>query len=284
MTMKFSTTHPLNRALLFLSMTVGIGALHAQNLNDAREPLAPRLESYISAAKGGDRATASKLFQEANECLAMQRVDDRTSALQRDKHSVLNDPNGQRGEEAQMLERMEGAQRRADASRVMCEGTETQITNEKIYDIALTAAKLGDAAATACFIASPWPVETKDIDPSKALQYRDEAETLEDRAIEKGDWRVVQAMAIATSGNAHGGYAFYIQKQDFPAQLRYNKLLRLGATTNSDEAKNLDISIEALSARVSAVDVAKADVWARSMYARYYSTVPHRAQSAACDA
>ena len=282
--MKINSKFPLNHALIFLSMTVCVGSLHAQNTNDVREPLAPRLDSYSIAAKHGDLAAASKLFKEANECLAMQRVDDRASALQHDKHSVLNDPNGQRGEAAQALDKLESAQQRADASRTMCAGTENKINNENIYDIALTAAKLGDAAATACFIASPWPVETRDVDASKAVQYREEAGTLESRAIEKGDWRIVQAMAIAMSGNGHGGYALYIQKQDFAAQLRYNKLLRLGAATNSDEAKSLDLSIEALSARISTADVVKADEWAHEMYTRYYSNTPRQGQTAACDA
>jgi hypothetical protein len=284
MTMNFCAAHRLNYGFLFLSMTLSCGALHAQGVDAAREPLAANFDSYNAAAKRGDLAVASKLFKEASECLAMRRIDERMSSRLSDRHSILNDRDRQGGSEDKTLVEMKGAQQRADASRTMCEGTKNIISNENIYDMALTAAKLGDTAASACFIAAPWPVENKDVDLSKARQYRDEAEILGESAIKKGNWRVVQAMASAASGFGNGGYSSYIYKQDFVAQLRYEKLLRLGATPDRDEAKNLDLAIQILSSRVSSADIATADEWAHKIYTKFYSTVPLPAQSTACGA
>lgn len=278
-----STCDAARRALLLLALAAAVSTFWAEAADAVREPLASRIESESAAAARGDSAAASRLFKDAAECLVVEYIDARMSAQAADKHSVINDPGAWHGEAPQVLERIASARMRADRSRDMCAGTASKVTNETIYDMALTAAKLGDKAAIACFLSTPRPGDSKGIDPAKALQYQQEADALKSRGIEKGDWRIVQAMSIAASDIFPYGYAVYIQKADSVARLRYFKLLRLGTPVGSEEAKNLDLSVQIMSSRVPADAVPQADEWARKMYSMYYSTIPPNTSMQPCD-
>lgn len=261
-----------------VSAYVSAGVANAQDPSQDRvqEPLAATFDNSYYAARHGDAKAAAKLFKESNECLTVSHIDNRMRTLLADKNSLLNRPSehDSSSEEDKTIARMEQAAKRADASRAMCEGLEDKVTNEKIYDIALTSAKLGDAAAAACFIMAPWPVEQRDVDPTKAREYRDEAPVIEEKALNQGDWRVVRALAVSAASSGYGGYAGYIYHHDASAQLRYTKLIRLGTPSDSDEAKNLDLAIQVLTAQVSAADASEADEGAHKLYASKYSTLP----------
>lgn len=276
--------YAVRRGLIFALVASCFGTFSARAADAVREPLAPRIDRERAAAERGDAAAASRLFNDATECLAAQRIDQRLTIQKTDKHSPINDPAAWHGEAPEILEKMASARQRADRSLAMCADIGGKITNEKMYAIALTAAKLGDKAAIACFLTSVWPVDAKDIDPARAAYYRQEAEILKSNGIEKGDWRIVQAMNIAATDTLPYGYAVYIQKTDSVARLRYFKLLRLGTFSGSEEAKNLDGSIEIMSERVPADAVPQADAWARDMYTKYYSTIPPNTKMQPCDA
>jgi hypothetical protein len=207
----------------------------------------------------------------------------RLAITRADKHSVINDPDAYKGTAAETLKSVDSAQRRVDLSLSMCTGTAAKLPPEAMYDIALTAAKLGDKQAIACFLFAAWP-NSKDVDPAKGAEYRQEAEYFRNHAVEKGDWRIVQAMFSASSGTLSYGYATYIQAPDEVAQLRYARLLRLGTLPETEEARNLDLSIQILSHAVPPEVSAQTDEWAHLMYAKYYSTLPPSTQRIACDA
>jgi hypothetical protein len=276
--------HAVLRERVLFALALAIGAFSAEAADAVREPLAPRIDSESAAAARGDSVAAARLFNDAAECLAVQRIDARLAIQQTDKHSAINDPAAWHGEAPQVLKRMDSARQRADRSLDMCAGTAGKITNETIYGMALTAAKLGDKAAIACFLSAPWGVNSKDVDPVKALQYRQEAKVLKSHGIEKGDWRIVQAMIVAASDTLPYGYAVFTQESDDVARLRYFKLLRLGTPAGTEEAKNLDGSVEIMSSRVPPDAVPQADEWARTMYSKYYAAIPPNTRFLPCDA
>lgn len=270
---------PMNRGLLALCLVTAIGCANAQSTISSKVPLVSVFDEYSAAANQGDLAAASELFEKSRECLLVRRIDSHMTWLQSlnttQKNGIL---------EGAHLEKSKAAQRRAEASMAMCQGSESKVTTSTIYDIALTAARLGDVPASACFMASFWQVSKSDVDRTKAVQYKGAAEYLATHMIEKGDWNFVQAMIIASAPGLRTGYAAYIQSDDTAAQLRYSKLLRLGVTPNSDDAKNLDLSISILSDRLQPKEIGKADEWAHAMFARYYISQPRPTVLSACDA
>ncbi|MDQ0008203.1 hypothetical protein J2T07_000362 [Luteibacter jiangsuensis] len=270
---------PMKHGIRALCLVASIGCASAQSTISSKAPLASVFDEYSAAAGQGNLSAASELFEKSRDCLLVHRIDSTTTWLQSlstaQRDSIL---------EGTRLDKSRASKRRAEASRAMCRGSESKVTTSTIYDIALTAARLGDVSASACFMASLWPVSNSDVDRTKAAQYKSSAEYLATHMIEKGDWNFVQAMIIASAPGLRAGYAAYIQSDDAAAQLRYSKLLRLGVEPNSEDAKNLDRSISILSDRLQPEEIGKADEWAHGMFARYYISQPRPTVLSACDA
>ena len=266
-----------------LCVIASIGA-NAQSAINSKTPLVTVFDQYSAAANQGSLSAASELFEESRECILVHRIDAQMAWLQSDKNSFVNAPEKDGPLLSSHLEKMEGARRRAESSRVMCQGFERKVTTKNIYDIALTAARLGDNSASACFMASPWTVANADMDRAKGAKYKTAAEYLATHVIEKGDWHFVQAMVAASAPGMRYGYAAYIQSEDASAQLRYSMLLRFGVAPNSDDAKNLDRAISILSDSLRPEQVGKADEWAHDMFNRYYISQARPTVLSACDA
>jgi hypothetical protein len=277
---KFSST------FIFASLAATASLCGAQEHHVVNQPLAASFDKYSLAAERGDSEAASRLFRESKECLIVEQIDTRLSALISDKHSSLNylDSRDSVAKRSTDLNKTAGAAAEADASRAMCAGLEGRLDNEKMYGIALRAAELGDTEATACFISAPWTVEAAAVDIAKAKEYGAEAKVIGDQALAAGDWRVVRALANAAAGSSAVGYAPYIHHLDHAAQLRYTELLRLGAAPGSSDANNLDLAINILSSEMTPAEVSAAEQWARKMYSGKYSTIPYHMASSACRA
>jgi len=280
---KIFGTAPIKHGLMSLCVVASIGA-NAQSAIGSKTALVTAFDQYSAAANQGSLSAASELFEKSRECLLVRRIDSQMAWLQSDKNSFVNAPEKDGPLLSSHIEKMEGARKRAESSRAMCQGSESKVTAKNIYDVALTAARLGDNSASACFMASPWTVANADVDKAKAAQYKTAAEYLEKHMIEKGDWHFVQAMAIASAPGMRYGYAAYIQNGDPALQLRYSMLLRLGVAPNSDDAKNLDRAISILSDSLRPEQVGKADEWAHDMFNRYYVSQSRPTVLSACDA
>lgn len=284
MKVKIFGAAPIKHGLMSLCVVASISCACAQSAINPKTALVAAFDQYSVAANHGSLSAASELFGKSRECLLVHRIDSRMAWLQSDKNSFVNAPEKDGPLLSSHLEKMGAARRRAELSRTFCQGSERKVTTNNIYDIALTAARLGDISASACFMASPWTVENADVDKAKGTQYKSAAEYLATHMIEKGDWHFVQAMVIASAPGMRYGYAAYIQNEDAAAQLRYTKLLRLGVASNSDDAKNLDLSISILSDRLRPETVGKADEWAHDMFNRYYVSQSRPTSLSACDA
>lgn len=221
--------------------------------------LVDTFDAAWAAARRGDPSAASALFRASRECIRVRR-NDHLRALLANVPDLANHPAG------------EAYRQRIERWRPMCEGSELKVTEGSMYDIALTAARLGDIDAAACFVAAPWGDSR--VDRSKRGAYRAAFDEIVEQALPRGDWRFVQAMVSASSTIMSTGYAAMIHHPDAAQLLRYMKLLRLGAIPGSAYATELDVSIDIVADQLQPQVITDADAWADGMFRRYYIAQP----------
>lgn len=184
---------------------------------------------------------------------------------------VLSAPTGEVDDEAQK-EILDRAQRKMDDAarlKTLCSGVTEDMLGH-LASVTLRAAQLGDAAARDCYVhrgplANPKGV----IDSPESLgRYRAEAPALIGKALENGDWKMVDMLVYAhwpgTTSLLSG-----LVGHDLLQYYRYLKLFRLGA--DADSASRLDRQLDDAASSLAPEQKAEADAWAQSMFERHFS-------------
>jgi hypothetical protein len=242
-------------------------------------PLSQTYHTLKARADAGDGAAAARFYHDVRGCFSA-RVKLGTLAT---RISLVADPAifpaGTKPSAKQQQERdqhLADLRQELDAAKriaAQCDGlNEEQL---RLAPAALTAARLGDKAASDCYI-SGMPLFVGGIldHPEWLVQYKDNALAIANNALAAGDWSVVGELqrAYAPTG-FHFGPLADLTGIDPVMNYRLLRLQRLGAT-NEQAAQSLDRMIAAVVQDLSGNAIGEGDAWAQDTFAKYFSSVP----------
>jgi len=232
-------------------------------------PLAGIYDELKARADGGDKEAASRLFTEAQRCFSARQA---VRMLPRSANFFLEEDTSKLSAEElsqreKHLANLEEHLAKVRAENELCEG----ISHEQLQlaPLALQAAQLGDAAASDCYVSGILLYSGGLLDhPEWLTQYKSNAMTIAQAALEHGDWRMVAALrnaygetlSVVPLGQLTGG--------DVVQYYRYLKLQRLGATDKNAVALGRQLADAAQS--LTTADQNAGDAWAQEMYSRFF--------------
>lgn len=234
-------------------------------------PLAQTYDELKARADAGDAAAASRLFSEAQHCFQTRQT---VRFLPHAANIILNEDTSkldadELSKHEKRLADMEQNLAKAKSENEPCEGlSDAQL---QLTPLALQAAQLGDTAASDCYVSGFLLYSGGLLDhPEWLQQYKSNAMTIAQAALEQGDWRMVASLR-----NAYGqtiGSAFTPLAQltggDRVQYYRYLKLQLLGATDKN--ANSLGRQVAEAAQSLTAVDVNAGDAWAQDIYLRFF--------------
>jgi hypothetical protein len=237
-------------------------------------PLAQTYADLKARADAGDAAAASRLFHDIFRCVMAreQLLSAPTTAallLEGDTSKLSAEQLTAREKHLANLEETLGKARR---NTQLCEGLDE--TQSLLTPVMLQAARLGDVAASNCYVAGNMLADPRLFDhPEWLTEYKANALAMAQAGVAQGDWGMVAQLQHAY---ARDGYAMLalgrITGPDPVQNYRYLKLRRLGA--NSQNAPYYDKNLAFVAHDLSADEVAAGDAWAQDTYLRYFSAVP----------
>jgi hypothetical protein len=241
--------------------------------------LAQIYDELKARADTGDVAAASRLYETVQQCLT---VVGNVVALQTmlDQYGS-QDTRGQNAEELARREKTIASMQRqlAQDSAIeagVCAGVSP--TQLQIMPAALRAAQLGDDAAANCYVGMPMAYAHGLIDhPEWLAQYKQQALTLADAAISRGDWTMVVQLqhAYAEPFYADGGLLHQLTGTDLAIAYRYTKLLRLGTERATDISVSfLDQQLIHAYQTLPESVIRAGDAWADDVYKRDFNSNP----------
>jgi hypothetical protein len=234
-------------------------------------PLAKIYDDLKARADGGDKEAASRLFTEAQRCFSARQE---VRMLPRSANFFLDEDTSKLSAEElsqheKHLANLEQRLAKVRAESALCEGLSDE--QLQLAPLALQAAQLGNAAASDCYVSGILLYTGGLLDhPEWLAQYKNNAMTIAQAALERGDWRMVAALrdaygvtlSIFPLGQLTGG--------DAVQYYRYLKLQQLGATDKNSAA--LDRQLADAAQSLTAVDQNAGDAWAQEMYLRFFSS------------
>lgn len=233
-------------------------------------PLAQNFGDLLARSQRGDADAATRLYRKLARCLTAEAAIRESALLAED---ALAEPTDETSTEAQR-NRLDLAQRKNEAAtrlKSLCAGV-TDAMLGHLASATLQAARLGDAAARDCYVhRGPLANPADMIDRPESLGvYRTEIPALIEKALEQGDWKMVDMLAYAYQpGNVSvlGGAVGHDRLQHY----RYLKLFRLGA--DAAATPGLDRRLDEAANTLAPEQRAEADAWAQSMFERHFSGV-----------
>jgi hypothetical protein len=243
-------------------------------LPPADTPLKRVFDELKARADAGDPTAASRLYRDTQRCRYVAYVN-RTVADVVKRMLTQNTANMSAQQVAlreTMLGQMQHQLDEARQNQAFCEGmTDTQLN--QLLPMAFRAAQLGDNDAADCYIGGPFLMQDGILDhPEWLTQYKQNAMSVADHAVQRGDWTMVAQLRAAYAGTFDLDDFSQITGYDPALQYRYLKLQRLGADTKDIEFFQNEIG--ALTPSLSETDIASGDAWANDAFRRYFSTRP----------
>ncbi len=237
-------------------------------------PLAQVYADLKARADAGDAPAAARLYHDVGRCLHTHDVltnqaraagwmlEDDTSKLDAD----------QLARRERRLGTIEDDLAKARASSSLCDGvTPAQL---QLAPAALRAAQLGDAQAADCYVGAGLTAGGGLLDHPEWLQdYKDNALSLANAAVEQGDWAMVGQLQRAYAQSNGAGLLGQVTGADPSQAYAYLKLRSLGAVTpqgNSYLSRQLADAAQNLPADA----VTQGDTWAQSTYQQYFGATP----------
>lgn len=237
-------------------------------------PLAQVYADLKTRADAGDAQAASRLYRDVGRCLHARDVlanqsraagwmlEDDTSKLDAD----------QLARRERRLGTIEDELAKARANSGLCEGaTPAQL---QLAPVALRAAQLGDAQAADCYVGAGLTAGGGLLDHPEWLQdYKANALSLANAAVEQGDWAMVNQLQRAYAQSNGAGLLAQVTGGDPSQAYAYLKLRSLGAVTpqgNSFLSRQLADAAQNLPADA----VTQGDTWAQSTYQQYFGANP----------
>jgi len=174
-------------------------------------------------------------------------------------------------EREENLARLEQQIEDARAQNAGCKGlTDAQL---QLAPLALQAAKLGDAAASRCYVSGIFLYTGGLLDhPEWLTQYTSNALPLAQTAIERGDWTMVAQLRNGYTGELAIAPLGQLLGVDPAQAYRYLKLQRLGSSEGS--VSRLEEELATATRELSAEQIAEGDSWAQDAYLRYFGGQP----------
>lgn len=244
-------------------------------------PLRTSFAQLYGEASAGSQPAAERLFGEAAACLHVDTIRESLDLLARRHDWLLTSSDYFKAEgdagtvrQAKLLEEVAQNIQRVQGAAAACQGSDALLANGRIYELAHIAAERGDDAAAACLLTPIFPAP--DLSETEANAYREDAFRLGSAAIEHGSWDAVKAMLSTYNPAYPAGYERYLAQQDPAGQLKYTRLLRMGAPDGSPFAQALDQAIAMLASTVGQQADDAARDWARQTYRQsfFYSGPP----------
>jgi len=237
-------------------------------------PLTQVYDELKARADGGDSAAASRLFHDIFRCVVAreQLLSAPTTAallLEGDTSKLSAEQLTAREKHLAELEETLGKARR---NSQLCEGLDE--TRSLLTPIMLEAARLGDMAASNCYVAGNMIADPRLFDhPEWLTEYKANALAIAQAGVAQGDWGMVAQLQHAYARDGYATLALgRITGPDPVQNYRYLKLRRLGA--NSQNAPYYDKNLAFVAHDLSADEIAAGDAWAQDTYLRYFSAVP----------
>lgn len=238
-------------------------------------PLKQEAAELQARADAGDAEAASRLYRDTHTCAGVRYA--KAVTAQFAPIALDRKFDGDTPEALQHADRMlERIQKQLDFVRdnsALCEGLSDEDLNTE-FPRAFLAAQLGDSLAADCYLGTTWDDLLGLLDhPEWITQFKQNAPTLIDVSIARGDWDVVTQLVEATAPG-HVGFRYLLPQltgNDPVQHYRYLKLLSLGASTDDEvQHKRLADAADAISSEA----VRDADAWAQDVYQRNFSGVP----------
>jgi len=256
-----------------MTPTAASRAADSASLPPPGTSLAKIYDDLKARADGGDKEAASRLFTEAQHCFSARQE---VRMLPRSANFFLEEDTSKLSAEElsqreKHLANLEQRLAKVRAESALCEGLSDE--QLQLAPIALQAAQLGDAAASDCYVSGILLYSGGLLDhPEWLAQYKSNAMTIAQAALERGDWRMVAALrnaygetlSVVPLGQLTGG--------DAVQYYRYLKLQQLGATDKNAAAIGRELVDAAQS--LTAADQNAGDAWAQEMYSRFFGGTP----------
>jgi len=254
------------------------GPIHTASAGPALPPPdAPLAQVYAdlkTRADAGDAQAASRLYRDVGRCLhtrdvlanqsraASWMLEDDTSGLDAD----------QLARRERRLGTIEDELAKARANSGLCEGaTPAEL---QLAPVALRAAQLGDVQAADCYVSAGLTAGGGLLDHPEWLQdYKANALSLANSAVEQGDWTMVNQLQRAYAQSSGAGLLAQVTGGDPSQAYAYLKLRSLGAVTpqgNSFLSRQLADAAQNLPADA----VTQGDTWAQNAYQQYFGANP----------
>jgi len=239
-------------------------------------PLKQIRDELQARAEAGDAEAAARLFRDTGRCAEVRRIN---SWAPRYARTLLND-----AEEAKTPEQLKirdqqlgTVQEKLDFAKnnaSLCANlSDDEI--DQLLPIALQAAQSGDVHAANCYVGGAGPgLPAGLIDHPEWLdEYRSNALSIADAAIARGDWVMVEQLALAYAGGPlSSSLLSQVTGENKGLAYRYRRLSRLGATAeaNKDNLSYFDHQLSELASDITPEARAAADAWAQDAYRNFF--------------
>lgn len=237
-------------------------------------PLSATYAQLKSRGEAGDAAAAARLYHDLQQCFsAHQRVHSLPMQI-----SFLEEyapkPGSNLGEEMMKgrEERLAGLKNElhdAERDAARCDGlSEEQL---RLAPAALGAARLGDKAASDCYVSGFLLFAGGILDhPEWLAQYKENALTIANNALAAGDWSMVNELqhAYAPAGFRFGPLGDLVG-ENAAMSYRLLRLQRLGAS--AEMARAYDRQLAAAVRDLSPDAIAEGDAWAQDTFSKYFA-------------
>jgi len=237
-------------------------------------PLASIYEELKSRAADGDAEAAARMYHEILGCANAQEL---LRRLQRSLSRLLYDDTSKLSAEelvereddlAEIAGELDKARRHSD----LCAG----VSDDQLLlaPAALRAAQLGDSAASNCYVGGVMLDGKGLLDhPEWLAEYKNNAPTLAQAAVTKGDWSMVAQLQRAYAQSLGAGLLGQVTGADPVQSYRYLKLRQLG-TIGQRNASIVERQLARAAQGLSAANLSSSDAWAQDSYQRYFSANP----------
>jgi hypothetical protein len=201
------------------------------------QPVAQVQDALRTRAEHGDAAAATMLARGLQLCWWMLEQ----ANVQKPDYRDPNQPRELTEDEHHWIDGWEQAQEFIRQNTGYCQGLSAAEIDKLKAAALLTAAKLGDAEAAACFVSDTfyyarpmdlqrtYPAERDD--PELAAMYSTEAVQVAEAGVQRGDWRMVAMLgSIYSEGSSANPFGHKVAQPDGEKRYLYGALRELGIT------------------------------------------------------
>ncbi|MFD0319605.1 hypothetical protein [Lysobacter gummosus] len=212
-------------------------------------------------AAAGDIAAATRLYRDLSLCRRFERLDRDNAQLSDDLlgQTVASMSAQQLKNYRAQLDAIESRKQALDGMRALCDGADQEMLDQLLPNLQ-RAALAGEPYARACYLERGPNYDPGSLldHPERLGSYRRDVQAMIQAGVEDGDWRVIGVLRNAYQPGASTLLSAAVGTDAY-SRYRYLKLFRLGMPSDHGE---IDRDLQAAAGRLSAAQLAQADVWA----------------------